>query len=106
MRRHRIPRAVANKLRSGYYRRLYGLETDSGSMYHDLRVNKGLSDAEAQYLVFKSRGLINKNPVDVQGIYDELMETSKSFRESTPRSRETRVKRVHTLRMKKAGVID
>lgn len=40
--------------------------------------------------------------ITVDGIYDELMRTSKSFRESTPRTRETRVKRVHTLRMKKA----
>ena len=37
----------------------------------------------------------------MKGIYDELMATSKSFRENTPRTRETRVKRVHTLRMNK-----
>jgi len=43
--------------------------------------------------------------VDIDKIYDELMMTSKSFRESTPRTRETRVKRVHTLRMKKKGML-
>jgi L-amino acid N-acyltransferase YncA len=37
----------------------------------------------------------------LMGIYEELMKNSKSFRESTPRTRETRVKRLHTLRMKK-----
>jgi hypothetical protein len=42
-----------------------------------------------------------KKATSVQGIYDELMTTSKSFRESTPRTRETRVKRLHTLRMNK-----
>jgi hypothetical protein len=40
----------------------------------------------------------------VQGIYDELMATSKSFRENTPRTRETRVKRIHTLRTKKSAM--
>ena len=34
------------------------------------------------------------------GIHNEMMSKSKSFRESTPRTRETRVKRIHTLRMK------
>jgi len=43
--------------------------------------------------------------VDIDKIYDELMMTSKSFRESTPRTKETRVKRVHTLRMKKKGML-
>jgi hypothetical protein len=37
----------------------------------------------------------------LMGIYEELMKNSKSFRESTPRTRETRVKRLHALRMKK-----
>jgi len=46
-----------------------------------------------------------EKPVDIDKIYDELMRTSRSFRESTPRTRETRVKRVHTLRMKKKGML-
>jgi len=36
----------------------------------------------------------------MKGIHDELMKTSKKFRNSTPRSRETTVKRVHTMRNK------
>ena len=42
-----------------------------------------------------------KKATTMKGIYNEMMRTSKSFRESTPRSRETRVKRIHTLRWKK-----
>ncbi|MEK6883225.1 MAG: hypothetical protein AABY22_26600 [Nanoarchaeota archaeon] len=42
-----------------------------------------------------------KKPTTTQGIYDEMMKTSKSFRESTPRTRETRVKRIYTIRNKK-----
>ena len=42
-----------------------------------------------------------RKATSMDGIHNEMMKTSKSFRESTPRSRETRVKRIHTLRMKK-----
>ena len=37
----------------------------------------------------------------IQEIHNELMNSSKSFRESTPRTREIRVKRLHTLRTNK-----
>lgn len=37
----------------------------------------------------------------VMEIHEELMKNSKSYRESTPRTRETRVKRLHTIRNKK-----
>jgi len=42
-----------------------------------------------------------KKATSMEGIHNEMMKTSKSFRESTPRSRETRVKRIHTLRIEK-----
>jgi len=45
--------------------------------------------------------MVKKKATSIKGIYDELMTTSKSFRESTPRTQETRVKRVHTLRLNK-----
>lgn len=41
-----------------------------------------------------------KKATSMKGIYNELMRTSKKFRNSTPRSRETTVKRVHTMRNK------
>ena len=34
------------------------------------------------------------------GIHNELMKTSKKYKNSTPRSRETTQKRVHTMRNK------
>ena len=43
---------------------------------------------------------VPKKTKTMEGIYEELMRTSKSFRESTPRSRETRVKNIHTRRNK------
>ena len=45
--------------------------------------------------------MAKKKATSVQGLYNELMETSKKFRNSAPRSRETTVKRVHTMRMNK-----
>lgn len=42
-----------------------------------------------------------KKATTMEGIYNEMMKKSKSFRESTPRTRETRVKRIHTLRYNK-----
>jgi hypothetical protein len=42
-----------------------------------------------------------KKATTMKGIYNELMRTSKKFRNSTPRSREITVKRVHTMRKKK-----
>lgn len=44
-------------------------------------------------------GYEGRKAIGVQDIHNELMETSKSFRESTPRTRETRVKRLHTIRI-------
>jgi len=41
-----------------------------------------------------------KKAKTMKGIYKELMKTSKKFKNSTPRSRETTVKRVHTMRTK------
>jgi len=45
------------RILSGELRQKHGLETDSGSMYHKL-VMEGHGDLEAQYMVYKSRGLI------------------------------------------------
>lgn len=40
-----------HRIATGWFRSKYGLETDSGSRYHRLRMD-GLSDFEAQCLVF------------------------------------------------------
>ena len=53
----KIAKSIRRRLQSGYYRRKYGLETDSHSMYFDLR-QKGYSDEEAQFIVFKNKGVI------------------------------------------------
>lgn len=45
--------------------------------------------------------MAKRKATTMKGIHDEMMKTSKSFRESTPRSRETRVKRTHTIRTKR-----
>jgi len=45
--------------------------------------------------------MVKKKATTMVGIYNELMETSKSFRESTPRGREIRVQSLHTRRFNK-----
>jgi len=52
---------IINDIQRGIYKAEYGLETDSDSKYFFLRTEKGLSDAEAQYEVFRSRGLLPDN---------------------------------------------
>ena len=52
-----IPEKIVMRILSGEMRQEYGLETDSDSMYNKLRMD-GLSDLEAQYMVYKSRGLL------------------------------------------------
>jgi hypothetical protein len=42
-----------------------------------------------------------KKATTMEGIYNELMRTSKSFRESTPISREIRVQSLYTRRFNK-----
>jgi len=63
-------KAVMAKLRSGYYRQNYGLNTDSSSMYARLR-GEGKSDEEAQYQVYKSRGIIKDNKTKVTKVKDK-----------------------------------
>ena len=52
-----IPQKIVDKIMSGEMRRLHGLETGVGSLYLRLR-SEGASDLDAQYRVYKSRGLI------------------------------------------------
>jgi len=57
----KIPQKILDKILSGEMRREHGLETDSGSMYSMLRGFKGgedKGDLEAQYRVYKARGLL------------------------------------------------
>jgi len=59
----KIPEEVIKKIMSGEMKKQYGLETDSSSMYSVLRgrSNNGgddIGDLEAQYRVYKARGLI------------------------------------------------
>lgn len=53
------------KIRNGEVRREHGLETDSGSMYYRLTVIDGMSDEDAQYEVYKSRGIIKIDETDI-----------------------------------------
>jgi len=52
-----IPEKIVNKILRGELRGEHGLETDSDSMYFNLR-QKGYSDLEAQYKVYNFRGLL------------------------------------------------
>lgn len=56
-----IPERIVKKILSGEMRATHGLETDTGSMYFELRGGRGgedIGDLEAQYRVYKARGLI------------------------------------------------
>jgi len=51
-----VPEEIKYYINSGQARQKYGLRTDQDSQYHSLRV-RGYSDVEAQYKVFKRRGI-------------------------------------------------
>ena len=56
-----IPKRIVKKILSGEMRRKHGLETDSESMYFKLRGGidgEDIGDLEAQYKVYRNRGLI------------------------------------------------
>ena len=42
-----------DKIKTGWFRQKYGLETDSGSRYFRLRQTHGMSDLEAQMDIFE-----------------------------------------------------
>jgi len=54
----KIPEKIVKKIMSGEMRRKYGLDTSTGSMYYQLRFNKGEGDLEAQYEVYRVKGLL------------------------------------------------
>ena len=53
-----VPAKWRKKIESGAMRQKHGLESDSGSRYTFLRTKGGCADTEAQYLVYKGRGII------------------------------------------------
>jgi len=50
-------KSTRKRIEEGYYRKKYGLDTSSGSIYSFLR-RKGFSDTDAQYTIFRSKGKI------------------------------------------------
>jgi len=53
----KVSEQVVEKILSGKLRKKYGLDTTAGSLYHIMRL-QGASDLEAQYAVYKKRGIV------------------------------------------------